>query len=294
VVEEEHAEGLMRSATAGRRVGAGLLLSPALLVVSLMLLAPLLLVLRFSLNRYDATELMIETVTPANYLRFVSDPFYLGVLRTTLGVAASSTALCLLLGLPLAYRLARMRSRWKSACMLALVLPLFIGSTVRMVGWMILFAHGGLIDTTMRFVSGQGLELMYTSFAVVAGIVSINLPVVVLTVQSTIETIDPRVEEAAQSLGAAPSQSFWRVVWPLALPGTAIAGILCFILAMNAYATPYLLGGPRFQMMAPLLYWEFSTNNNWPFASAMALLLMATTLLLTAAANLLIPRRYRA
>ena len=218
---------------------------------------------------------MIETATAANYLRFVTDPFYLGVLRTTLWVAAASTALCLLLGLPVAYRLARMRSRWKSACMLALVLPLFVGSTV-------------------RFVSGRGMELMYTSFAVVAGIVSINLPVVVLTVQSTIETIDPRVEEAAQSLGAAPGRSFWRVVWPLALPGTSIAGILCFILAMNAYATPYLLGGPRFQMMAPLLYWEFSTNNNWPFASAMALLLMSTTLLLTAGSNLLIPRRYRA
>ena len=282
-----------RSATR-RRAGAAALLSPALLVVSLMLLAPLLLVLRFSLNRYDPTELMVETVTAANYGRFVSDPFYLGVLRTTLGVAATTTALCLLLGLPIAYRLARMRSRWKSACMLALVLPLFVGSTVRMVGWMILFAHGGLVDTTVRFVSGRGMELMYTSFAVVAGIVSINLPVVVLTVQSTIETIDPRVEEAARSLGATPGRSFWRVVWPLALPGTAIAGILCFILSMNAYATPYLLGGPRFQMMAPLLYWEFSTNNNWPFASAMALLLMSTTLLLTASSNLLIPRRYRA
>ncbi len=277
-----------------RGAGAAALLSPALLVVSLMLVAPLLLVLRFSLNRYDPTELMIETVTPANYLRFVTDPFYLGVLRTTLWVAASSTALCLLLGMPIAYRLARMRSRWKGACMLALVLPLFIGSVVRMVGWMILFAHGGLVDIAVRLASGHGLELMYTSFAVVAGIVSINLPVVVLTVQSTIETIDPRVEEAARSLGAAPARSFWRVVWPLALPGTATAGILCFILAMNAYATPYLLGGPRFQMMAPLLYWEFSTNNNWPFASAMALLLMGTTLLLTAGANLLIPRRYRA
>ncbi len=273
---------------------AAALLSPALLVVCLMLVAPLLLVVRFSLNRYDPIELMIETATAANYLRFVTDPFYLGVLRTTLWVAAASTALCLLLGLPIAYRLARMRSRWKSACMLALVLPLFVGSTVRMVGWMILFAHGGLIDTTVRFVSGRGMELMYTSIAVVAGIVSINLPIVVLTVQSTIETIDPRVEEAAQSLGAAPGRSFWRVVWPLALPGTSIAGILCFILAMNAYATPYLLGGPRFQMMAPLLYWEFSTNNNWPFASAMALLLMSTTLLLTAGSNLLIPRRYRA
>lgn len=273
---------------------AATFLSPALLVVGVMLLAPLLLLARFSLNRYDATELMIETVTGANYARFVSDPFYLGVLRTTLGVAVSVTALCLLLGLPIAYRVSRMRSRWKTAVMLGLVLPLFIGNVVRMVGWMILFARGGVIDGTLRWATGQGFELMYTPFAVVAGIVSVNLPVVVLTVQSTMETIDPRVEEAAQSLGAPPGRTFRRVVWPLALPGTATAGILCFILAMNAYATPYLLGGPRFKMMAPLLYWEFSTNNNWPFASAMALILMATTLGLTAASNLLIPRRYRA
>ncbi len=276
-----------------RQAGAALFLGPATLAVSVMLLLPLLLLLRFSLNQYDATELMIETVTGANYFRFVSDPFYRGVLGTTLGVAAGSTALCLLLGLPVAYRLARMQGRWKSVCMLAVVLPLFVGSTVRMVGWMILFAHGGMVDTVVRWVTGGGLELMYTTFAVVSGIVSITLPFAILTMQSAIETIDPRVEEAARSLGAAPGRSFWRVVWPLALPGTATAGILCFILAMNAYATPYLLGGPRFQMMAPLLYWEFSTNNNWPFASAMALLLMTTTLVLTSCSGLLIPARYR-
>jgi putative spermidine/putrescine transport system permease protein len=276
-----------------RQTGAAVFLGPATLAVSVMLLLPLLLLLRFSLNQYDATELMIETVTGANYFRFVSDPFYRGVLRTTLGVAAGSTALCLLLGLPVAYRLARMRGRWKSVCMLAVVLPLFVGSTVRMVGWMILFAHGGMVDTVVRWVTGGGLELMYTTFAVVSGIVSITLPFAILTMQSAIETIDPRVEEAARSLGAAPGRSFWRVVWPLALPGTATAGILCFILAMNAYATPYLLGGPRFQMMAPLLYWEFSANNNWPFASAMALLLMTTTLVLTSCSGLLIPARYR-
>ena len=266
---------------------------PALTVVTIMLIAPLLLVLRFSLNRYDATDLMIETVTPENYLRFISDPFYVGVMRTTLYVAVTSTALCLLLGLPIAYRLARMQSRWKTVCMLAMILPLFVGSVTRMVGWMILFAHGGMVDSTLRWITGHGLELMYTPFAVIAGVISINLPVMVLTVQSTIETIDTRLEEAAQSLGASPGRSFLRVVWPLALPGVAIAGILCFILAMNAYATPYLLGGPRFQMMAPLLYWEFTTNNNWPFAAALALILMATTLVLTAGSNLLIPRRYR-
>ncbi len=299
MVEEDHAEHVSaslpqrRGRTAGPTAAAAGFTGPALALVAVMLVAPLLVVLRFSLNQYDPTELMIDTVTPANYLRFVADPFYVGVLRTTLGVALLSTALCLLLGLPMAYRLARMPGRWKTVCMVAVVLPLFVGSVTRMVGWMILFAHGGLLDTAARWAGGHGVELMYTPFAVVAGIVSINLPIVVLTVQSTLETIDTRLEEAAQSLGASPGRSFWRVIWPLALPGVAIAGILCFILAMNAYATPYLLGGPRFQMMAPLLYWEFSTNNNWPFASAMALILMATTLVLTAGSSLLIPRRYR-
>ena len=291
MVEKEYPARLSQ---VSKRTAAAGFLGPATLVVTVMLAAPLLLLLRFSLNRYDIKELMIETVTAENYLRFITDPFYLGVLRTTVLVAVTSTVLCLLFGLPLAYRLARLQSRWKSLCMLAIVLPLFVGSTVRMVGWMILFAHGGMIDSAVRWVNGVGLEVMYTPFAVVAGIVSINLPYVVLTIQSAIETIDIRIEEAAQSLGAPPGRQFWLVVWPLALPGTAIAGILCFILAMNAYATPYLLGGPRFQMMAPLLYWEFSTNNNWPFASALALILMSTTLVLTACSNVLIPRRYRA
>jgi putative spermidine/putrescine transport system permease protein len=129
---------------------------------------------------------------------------------------------------------------------------------------------------------------------VIIGIIAINLPFTVLTLQSVFEGIDPRPEDAAASMGAAPSRVFWRVVFPLALPGIAIAAVLCFILSMNAFATPVLLGGPRFQMMAPLLYWVFSTDNNWPFAAAIAFILMATTLMLTVVANRMIPRRYRA
>ena len=138
-----------------------------------------------------------------------------------------------------------------------------------------------MIDSWRAACSACRVDLMYTPTAVVIGIVSVNLPFMVLTLQSVFEGIDTRLEEAAQGLGAAPARAFWRVVWPLALPGIGIAGILCFILSMNAYATPVLLGGPRFQMMAPLLYWEFGTNNNWPFAAALAFILMATTLLLT-------------
>jgi putative spermidine/putrescine transport system permease protein len=141
---------------------------------------------------------------------------------------------------------------------------------------------------------GMRVDLMYTPFAVVIGTLSVILPFMVLTLQSVFEGIDSRLEEAAQGLGAHPGRAFWRVVWPLALPGIGIAAILSFILSMNAYATPVLLGGPRFQMMAPLLFWEFNTNSNWPFSAALAFILMGTTLLLTTLANRLIPLRYRA
>ena len=214
-------------------------------------------------------------------------------MRTTVGVAVATTALCLLFGLPLAWWIARMQSRWKGALMLAIVLPLFIGSTVRTVGWMIVFARDGVLDQLARHTTGGRLDLMFTPAAVVIGIVSFNLPYLILTTQSVFEGIDTRLEEAAQGMGAAPARAFWRVIWPLALPGVGVAGILCLILSMNPYATPVLLGGPRFHMMAPLLYWEFGTNNNWPFAAALAFILMGTTLLLTFSANVLIPRRYR-
>lgn len=276
------------------RIAAVGFLTPATLVMLTMLVAPLLLLGRYSANQYSRTDLMVEAVTPENYLRFFTDPFYLNVMRTTIGVALATTVFCLLLGLPLAWRIARMQSRWKAACMLLVVLPLFIGSTVRTVGWMIVFARGGVMDMGSTLLDMPRADLMFTPVAVVVGIVSFNLPYLVLTAQSVFEGIDTQLEQAAQGLGAAPVRAFWRIVWPLALPGVGIAGVLCFILSMNAYATPVLLGGPRFHMMAPLVYWEFGTNNNWPFAAALAFILMATTLLLTVSANVLIPKRYRA
>lgn len=285
-----------RERAAARRevLSAATLLAPATILVGLMMLAPLALLARYSLNRFDPTLLMVAALTPANYIRFFSDPFYLGVLATTVRVSVVVTAACLLLGIPMAWRLARTQSRWKSVFVMAIILPLFIGATTRTAGWMILFARGGMLDVVMGALFGmRGLDLMYTETAVIVGIISINLPFTVLTLQSVFEGIDPRLEEAASSMGAPPAQGFYRVVMPLSMPGVLIAGALCFILSMNAFATPVLLGGPRFQMMAPLLFWEFSNNNDWPFAGVLAFILMATTLGLTLLANIAVPRRYR-
>lgn len=273
---------------------ASLLIGPATLVVMLSLVLPLALLARYSLNKYDRRTFMVEAFTPENYLRFVSDPFYTGVLWTTFSIAIITTLLCLILGFPIAYKLARSQSRWKSLGVLLIILPLFIGSTVRALGWMGVLAKGGIIDAFYTSFGGPGVSLLYTSFAVALGILSINLPYMILTLQSVIEGIDSRLEEAADSLGADPMRRFRHVMLPLALPGIATGGILCFILAMNAYATPFLLGGARFQMMAPMLYREFAVNNNWPFAAAIAFILMLTTLTLTAISGLLVQRRYKA
>lgn len=274
--------------------GAAVLLAPASLLMLAMLFGPLALLARFSTNKFDPTEIMIAAFTPANYTRFFTDPFYRDVLVTTLRVSVIVTATCLLLGLPMAWRLARSTSRWKSVWLLLTILPLFIGAVTRTSGWIILFSRGGMLDVTLRALGHSGtLDVMYTEGAVIAGIISINLPFTILVLQSVFEGIDPRLEEAAASMGAAPSPAFRRVILPLAFPGILIAAVLCFILCMNAFPTPILLGGPRFHMMAPLIYWEFTNNNNWPFSAALAFILTATTLGLTLLANAIIPRRYR-
>lgn len=278
-----------------RDTGAALtLLGPASLLMLVMLVVPLGFLARYSVNKFDPTEMMIAAATPANYLRFFTDAFYWDVLVTTIRVSVIVTTACLVFGLPMGWRLARSTSRWKSLLVVLTVLPLFIGSTIRTAGWIILFARGGMLDIVSTQVLGLGhVDLMYSETAVIGGIIAINLPFTVLTLQSVFEGIDPRLEEAAGAMGASPPRAFLRIVLPLALPGVLIAGVLCFILCMNAFATPLLLGGPRFHMMAPLLYWAFTTDNNWPFAAAIAFILMGTTLGLTGLANIVIPRRYR-
>ena len=138
------------------------------------------------------------------------------------------------------------------------------------------------------------IEIMFTEPAVIIGITAVNLPFMVLTLQSVIEGIDRAVEEAAFNLGATPLAMVRRVLLPLAMPGILAGTILTFILAMNAYATPVLLGGPRFQMMGPLVYGQFVQQNNWPFGGAISFILMTATLMLTLVANLIVQQRYRA
>jgi len=278
----------------GSRLSAAMLIGPATLLIALVLLLPIAILFRYSLNQFVPRLLMVEAVTLENYIKFFSDDYYLRVFFTTVRVAAGTTLVCLILGFPLAYVMARTQSRFKNLLVMLVVLPLFVGNAVRAAGWMTLFGSKGMINaglTGFGLVS-QPLEIMFTEPAVIIGIIAVNLPFMVLTLQSVIEGISRAVEEAAFSLGAGPLQMFWRVLWPLASPGILAGVILTFILAMNAYATPVLLGGPKFKMMAPLVYGQMQLGN-WPFGAAVSFVLMTTTLVLTAAAGYWMQRRYR-
>jgi putative spermidine/putrescine transport system permease protein len=270
------------------------LVGPATVFVVIGLLVPLAILLRYSFNSVDPRRIMQETFTLANYEKFFSDSYYTSTLLTTMRVAALCTLICLVMGLPLAYVLARTQTRFKNVLIMLVVLPLFVGNAVRAAGWMVVFGTKGFLNVSLMQLGliSQPLQIMYTEGAVVAGIIAVNLPYMVLTLQSVIEGINRNLEEAAFSLGASPVTMFRRVLLPLSLPGILAGTILTFILGMNAYATPVLLGGPKFKMMGPLVYGQFQLNN-WPFGASAAFVLMAATLVLTATANLMVQRRLR-
>jgi len=276
------------------RLSAGALIGPATIVVAIGLLLPIAILFRYSFNQFRPRVMMVEAFTLENYVKFFTDPFYVAVFFTTLRVALICTAVCLVLGFPLAYVLARTQTRFKNLLIMAVVLPLFVGNAVRAAGWMTLFGSRGALNSSLIALGliTEPLQIMYTEVAVIIGIIAVNLPYMVLTLQSVLEGISRSVEEAAFSLGANPAAMFRRVLVPLALPGIIAGVILTFILGMNAYATPVLLGGPQFKMMGPLVYGQFRLNN-WPFGAAVAFVLMTATLLLTASANLVVQRRYR-
>jgi putative spermidine/putrescine transport system permease protein len=271
------------------------MLGPATIVVTIGILIPIVILFRYSLNQFTPAKVMVEAVTVENYVKFFTDPFYVAVLLRTIRVAAACTAICVVLGFPMAYVLARTRSRYKNLLLLIVILPLFVGNAVRAAGWMVLFGNRGFVNTVALGLGivREPMQIMYTEFAVVVGIVAVNLPFVVLTLQAVLEGIDRSVEEAALGLGAAPLRTLRHVILPLALPGVLAGAILSFILAMNAYATPVLLGGPTFHMMGPTVYNQFAGLTNWPFGAALAFVLMAATLLLTVTSNWLVHRRYR-
>jgi putative spermidine/putrescine transport system permease protein len=271
------------------------LVLPACLLVLGLLIGPMILMFRISLNQFSPTQLMIEAFSFDNYVQAAADPYYQEIILTTLGMALFCTALTLVIAFPAAYWVGRLQSRWKSLVVIATLFPLLVGNVVRSAGWMALFDRDGLINVTLlrAHLIGEPLTLMYTPKAVVFGVVAVVLPYMILTIAAVIESIPRDLEDAAANLGASGLKTFWRVILPLSAPGVAAGSILVFVLCMNTYATAVLLGGPRFKMMAPAIFDQFVRGNNWPMGATLAFMLLAVTMSFTVFGSIAFARHYR-
>jgi putative spermidine/putrescine transport system permease protein len=270
------------------------LIAPAGLLVTAMLGVPMILLARISLDQFSWKDAIHEALTPENYVHAVSDPYYQQVLLTTIVVSLGATAIATALGFPAAYWIARLDSRFKSLIVIVTLFPLLVGNVVRSAGWMAILERGGALNWSLRLLGiiDAPLDLSYSWVAVIIGLVGVVLPYVILSLAAAIEAIPRHLEEAAANLGAAPLVKFSHVVLPLSIPGIVASSMLTFILCMNAYATPVLLGGPRFKMMAPAIYDQFTRNTNWPFGAALAFILLFVTLVMTSIGNFVLSRRY--
>lgn len=216
--------------------------------------------------------------TLAAYARLL-DPIYLRILARTVWLAALTTLACLAIGYPMAYAIAG-AGRWKHALLFLVVLPFWTSFLVRTYAIMFLLRDTGLVNSALLAlgVTDAPLTLLYTPGAVLAGLVYGYLPFMVLPVYASLEKLDPALLEAAESLGARPAARFARVTLPLSLPGVVAGSLLVFIPSLGAFLTPDLLGGAKQIMVGNLIQQQFGAARDWPFGSAVSLVLMALVL----------------
>lgn len=216
------------------------------------------------------------SITFDNFLFLLTDKLYAITYLKSVLLALAATVLCLLLGFPMAYGIARSSPSVRSLLLLLIVLPFWISFLLRVYAWMGLLNNYGVINNSLMWIGiiDQPIQIMYTDFAVFIGLAYSYLPFMILPLYATLERMDLDLIEAAQDLGASRTQSFWDVTWPLARPGVIAGCLLVFIPAIGEYVIPYLLGGPESLLIGRVLFDEFFVNRDWPLASSVAIVLL--------------------
>jgi len=257
-----------------------LFLAPTVGTVALLFFAPMTIIVAYSFLTRGVYGGVTGEGTIENYVRLF-DPLYGVILLRTLALSATATLLCLVLGFPLALFISRSGSR-KNLYLQLVMIPFWTSFLVRAYAWMFLLRDTGLINSALLATGliREPLPLLYNNGAVLLGLVYSYLPFVVLPLYATLERIDNNLLEASADLGARPWDTVTSIIVPLCAPAFRAGAILVFIPCLGAYLTPDLLGGGKTVMAGNLIQNQFTTARDWPFGSAISLVLMAIVLLL--------------
>ena len=217
----------------------------------------------------------------ANFRRFFGGEANLRVLGNTFWIAGVSTLACLAIGYPYAYLMRLATPRWAGLLLIAVLVPFWSSLLVRTYAWQVILRDTGLINSTLQGwgLISEPLDLYQTTTGVLLGMTQVLLPFMVLPLFTTMARIDPELTKAAANLGASPTRAFLRVFVPLSIPGVLAGSLLVFVLALGFYITPALLGSPKDTMLSAFIATRVQQQLDWGLASAMALVLVAVTLI---------------
>jgi putative spermidine/putrescine transport system permease protein len=248
-------------------------------------LAPLILLFFISLH----TDASMTHFGLTQYARFLLDPFSLKVLGSTLWLGVEVTALCLLLGLPLAWLYMRVPSWLQGTLILIVLLPLLTSVVVRTFAWIVILGRQGIVNTVLLNLGiiDSPLRLLYTEGGVVVALAQVQMPLMVLPLITALSRIDPNLGDASSALGAGYWRTFWKVTLPLTLPGIIAGCLLTYAAALSAFITQTLIGGGQMLFMPMYLYQQASTLQNWPFAAAISFIFLVAVLAVITVFNML-------
>jgi spermidine/putrescine transport system permease protein len=258
----------------GWTLGLAGLLTPVTFWLGLFFLVPLLLILAYSFGTSGVYGGITLGFNPGNYLK-VFDPLYLEIIVRTFIIALINTFLCLALGYPLAYFIVFRGGGWKNVLILLVMVPFWTSLLIRAYAWVVILGGNGLANKALQFlgITDEPLNLIYTPQAVLMGMFYSYLPFMILPLYAALDKFDTRLKEAAQDLGASRWHTFWRVTFPLSMPGVIAGSILVFIPSAGEFVIPDLLGGSQTVMTGNLIQNQFLQARDWAFGSALSVML---------------------
>lgn len=264
-----------------RRLAAASLSLPFLFVV-LFFFVPMGWLIATSLSSHDLGSAPQFTGTLEHYARFWTDPFYLeSALWNTIKLSVSSTAFALVIGYVLAYYISELPPRRRGLITSLIVVSLSVNIVIRIFGLNVLLMNNGLINSTLLAIGLPRIRMMYSELGVLIGLVQIAVPYVVLPLIGVLAAIDPALKEAAASVGANKTRTFWAVTFPLSIPGVIAGTLIAFTLNAAAFAIPSLMGGGRVRMMGMMAYEQATIQGNFPFAAAIGISLTVLSVVIT-------------
>ncbi len=237
-----------------------------------LVIAPMLLILLYAFT-VAGNDVVTTRFSLQNFYRFVSDPVFVEVLLRSLYIALITTVICIALGYPIAYVIAKLPEKSNVLMILLITMPTWINMLVRTYAWMGILQSGTVVNTILSWFGVGPVKMIHTSFAVILGMVYNFIPFMILQIHTSLAKMDKSLLEAASDLGASRAQAFLRVTLPLSLPGMISGITLVFLPAVSSFFIPKLLGGGQYVLVGNVIESQFLTAGDWNFGSAISLIM---------------------